>query len=104
MKQHTNTYYYYFKSLCFVLFFFSTDAVDASLLSDLSADLLGLEDESWSLAVSPEFCKQHDRHTVKRQDVIYGEPSRCSIFYFYVFVAGLFHLPIASASTDQNIL
>ncbi|XP_056888006.1 rho guanine nucleotide exchange factor 28-like isoform X3 [Takifugu flavidus] len=47
------------------------DAVDASLLSDLSADLLGLEVESWSLAVSPEFCKQHDRRTVKRQDVIY---------------------------------
>lgn len=48
------------------------DAVDASLPSDLSADLLGLEVESWSLAVSPEFCKQHDRRTVKRQDVIYG--------------------------------
>ncbi|XP_075889377.1 rho guanine nucleotide exchange factor 28-like isoform X3 [Nelusetta ayraudi] len=47
------------------------DAVDASLPSDLSADLLGLEVESWSLTVSPEFCKQHDRRTVKRQDVIY---------------------------------
>uniref|UniRef100_A0A3B4ZXD1 Rho guanine nucleotide exchange factor 28-like n=1 Tax=Stegastes partitus TaxID=144197 RepID=A0A3B4ZXD1_9TELE len=47
------------------------DAVDAPLLSDLSADLLGLEAESWSLAVSPEFCRKHDRHTVKRQDVIY---------------------------------
>lgn len=48
------------------------DAVDASLPSDLSADLLGLGVESWSLAVSPDFCKQHDRRTVKRQDVIYG--------------------------------
>ncbi|KAG7490999.1 rho guanine nucleotide exchange factor 28-like isoform X1 [Solea senegalensis] len=47
------------------------DAVDAPLMSDLSADLLGLDAESWSLAVSPEFCRQHDRHTVKRQDVIY---------------------------------
>ncbi|XP_029961075.1 rho guanine nucleotide exchange factor 28-like isoform X1 [Salarias fasciatus] len=47
------------------------DTVDAPLLSDLSADLLGLEAESWSLAVSPEFCRQHDRHTIKRQDVIY---------------------------------
>ncbi|XP_070820299.1 rho guanine nucleotide exchange factor 28-like isoform X1 [Chaetodon trifascialis] len=47
------------------------DPVDASLLNDLSADLLGLEVESWSLAVTPEFCRQHDRHTVKRQDVIY---------------------------------
>lgn len=54
--------------------FVSADTVDASLLSDLSADLLGLEVESWSLAVSPEFCKQHDRRTVKRQDVIYGGP------------------------------
>ncbi|XP_074526149.1 rho guanine nucleotide exchange factor 28-like isoform X3 [Halichoeres trimaculatus] len=49
----------------------SQDAVDASLLSDLSADLLGLEVESWSLAVSKEFCRQHDRRTIKRQDVIY---------------------------------
>ncbi|XP_070760322.1 rho guanine nucleotide exchange factor 28-like [Enoplosus armatus] len=47
------------------------DAADASLLSDLSADLLGLEVESWSLAVSPEFCRKHDRRTIKRQDVIY---------------------------------
>lgn len=46
--------------------------MDASLPSDLSADLLGLEVESWSLAVSPDFCKQYDRRTVKRQDVIYG--------------------------------
>uniref|UniRef100_UPI003AAAB36D rho guanine nucleotide exchange factor 28-like n=1 Tax=Centroberyx gerrardi TaxID=166262 RepID=UPI003AAAB36D len=47
------------------------EAVDAPLLSDLSADLLGLEVESWSLAVSPEFCRKHDKHTIKRQDVIY---------------------------------
>lgn len=52
--------------------FAPVDAVDASLPSDLSAELLGLEAESWSLAVSPDFCKQHDRRTVKRQDVIYG--------------------------------
>lgn len=54
---------------------FIADTVDASLLSDLSADLLGLEVESWSLAVSPEFSKQLDRRTVKRQDVIYGGPT-----------------------------
>ncbi|XP_026198874.1 rho guanine nucleotide exchange factor 28-like isoform X3 [Anabas testudineus] len=47
------------------------DAVDVPLLSDLSADLLGLDAESWSVAVSPGFCRQHDRHTIKRQDVIY---------------------------------
>nr|XP_057927173.1 rho guanine nucleotide exchange factor 28-like isoform X2 [Doryrhamphus excisus] len=46
-------------------------AIDAPLLSDLSADLLGLDTESWSLAVSPDFCRQHDRRTIKRQDVIY---------------------------------
>uniref|UniRef100_A0A3Q3MAI0 Rho guanine nucleotide exchange factor (GEF) 28a n=1 Tax=Mastacembelus armatus TaxID=205130 RepID=A0A3Q3MAI0_9TELE len=48
-----------------------TDAVDPPLLSDLSAALLGLEAESWSLVVSPEFCRHHDRRTIKRQDVIY---------------------------------
>lgn len=64
--------------------FVSADAVDATLLSDLSADLLGLEVESWSLAVSPEFCKQHDRRTVKRQDVIYGGPTlQCYIWALY---------------------
>ncbi|XP_051923069.1 rho guanine nucleotide exchange factor 28 isoform X3 [Hippocampus zosterae] len=47
------------------------DDVDAPLLSDLSADLLGLDAESWSLAVSPDFCRQHDRRAIKRQDVIY---------------------------------
>uniref|UniRef100_A0A671Y5T2 Rho guanine nucleotide exchange factor (GEF) 28a n=1 Tax=Sparus aurata TaxID=8175 RepID=A0A671Y5T2_SPAAU len=51
--------------------FVPADAVAASLLSDLSADLFGLEVESWSLAVGPDFCRQHDRRTVKRQDVIY---------------------------------
>nr|XP_040050978.1 rho guanine nucleotide exchange factor 28-like isoform X4 [Gasterosteus aculeatus aculeatus] len=47
------------------------DGVDAPLMSGLSAEELGLEVESWSLAVSPEFCRQHDRHTIKRQEVIY---------------------------------
>lgn len=58
------------------------DAVEAPPLRDLSADLLGLGAESWSLSVSPDFCRRHDRHTVKRQDVIYGEtrPSVSSYF------------------------
>lgn len=47
------------------------DSLEGSLLGDLSADLLGLETESWSLAVSPEFWRQLDRYTIKRQDVIY---------------------------------
>ncbi|XP_062418271.1 rho guanine nucleotide exchange factor 28-like isoform X2 [Pungitius pungitius] len=47
------------------------DGVDAPLMSGLSAEELGLDVESWSLAVSPEFCLQHDRHTIKRQEVIY---------------------------------
>uniref|UniRef100_A0A665WLN2 Rho guanine nucleotide exchange factor (GEF) 28a n=1 Tax=Echeneis naucrates TaxID=173247 RepID=A0A665WLN2_ECHNA len=51
--------------------YYAVNALDAPLLSDLSADLLGLDAESWSLAVSPEFCRQHDRHSIKRQDVIY---------------------------------
>uniref|UniRef100_A0A1A8FC86 Rho guanine nucleotide exchange factor (GEF) 28 n=2 Tax=Nothobranchius korthausae TaxID=1143690 RepID=A0A1A8FC86_9TELE len=49
----------------------STKATDAPLLGDLSADLLRLEAESWSLVVSTEFCRQHDRRTIKRQNVIY---------------------------------
>ncbi|CAB1320271.1 unnamed protein product, partial [Coregonus sp. 'balchen'] len=48
------------------------ESVDTPLFSDLSADLLGFEVESWSLAVTTEFCRKHDKHTVKRQDVIYG--------------------------------
>ncbi|KAG7278292.1 hypothetical protein CRUP_036369, partial [Coryphaenoides rupestris] len=47
------------------------EPVDSPLLSDLSPDLLGLQAESWSLAVSLEFCRRHDKRTVKRQDVIY---------------------------------
>lgn len=47
--------------------------VDAPpLMSDLSAELLGLDVESWSLAASKEFCRPLDRRTTKRQDVIYG--------------------------------
>ena len=55
------------------MFIISTDTGDAPLMSDLSADLFGLEVESWSFAVSPEFCRRLDRRTIKRQDVIYGE-------------------------------
>ncbi|XP_075994725.1 rho guanine nucleotide exchange factor 28-like isoform X2 [Genypterus blacodes] len=47
------------------------EAADAPLLRGLSADLLGLEAESWSLVVSPDFCRHLDKHTIKRQDVIY---------------------------------
>ncbi|XP_023814687.1 rho guanine nucleotide exchange factor 28 isoform X2 [Oryzias latipes] len=47
------------------------DTVDASVLTELSADQLGLDAESWSLAVSPDFCRKLDRFTIKRQDVIY---------------------------------
>lgn len=65
---------------CIVFLFVSIDNVDASLLSDLSADLLGLEAESWSLVVTPGFCKQHDRRTVKQQDVIYGMLSQYIIY------------------------
>ncbi|XP_077570893.1 rho guanine nucleotide exchange factor 28-like isoform X3 [Stigmatopora nigra] len=49
----------------------SQDDVEGPLLRDLSANLLGLDAESWSLAVSADFCRQHDRRVIKRQDVIY---------------------------------
>ncbi|CAL8345615.1 unnamed protein product [Lota lota] len=49
----------------------TTTEVDTPLLSDLSPVLLGLEVESWSLAVSSDYCRLHDKRTIKRQDVIY---------------------------------
>lgn len=51
----------------------TTDAVDSSVLSELSADAADYEAESWSLAVEHKFCKKQDKRAVKRQDVIYGE-------------------------------
>ncbi|CAB1318820.1 unnamed protein product, partial [Coregonus sp. 'balchen'] len=47
------------------------DCVDASLHSDLDADALDYEAESWSLTVEHTFCKKLDKRVVKRQDVIY---------------------------------
>ncbi|CAL8249153.1 unnamed protein product [Merluccius merluccius] len=47
------------------------EPVDSPLLSALSPDLMGLAVESWSLVVSADFCRLHDKRTVKRQDVIY---------------------------------
>ena len=49
------------------------DGVDACLQSDLAADALDYEAESWSLTVEHKFCKKQDKRVVKRQDVIYGE-------------------------------
>lgn len=65
--------------------FVPADAVAASLLSDLSADLFGLEVESWSLAVGPDLCRQHDRRTVKRQDVIYGGTALLNTVFFILY-------------------
>lgn len=67
--------------------FVPADAVAASLLSDLSADLFGLEVESWSLAVGPDFCRQHDRRTVKRQDVIYGGTALLNTVFYIICCA-----------------
>ncbi|XP_046900393.1 rho guanine nucleotide exchange factor 28 isoform X2 [Hypomesus transpacificus] len=47
------------------------DGVDACLQSDLAADALDYEAESWSLTVEHKFCKKQDKRVVKRQDVIY---------------------------------
>lgn len=54
------------------------DCVDASLHSDLDADALDYEAESWSLTVEHKFCKKQDKRVVKRQDVIYGEKTLLS--------------------------
>lgn len=49
------------------------ECVDTGLHSDLAADALDYEAESWSLTVEHKFCKKQDKRVVKRQDVIYGE-------------------------------
>ncbi|KAJ8263112.1 hypothetical protein COCON_G00155690 [Conger conger] len=51
--------------------FITADAVDGPLRSDLRADLVDYEAESWSLAVEHKFCKKYDKRVIKRQDVIY---------------------------------
>nr|XP_046230151.1 rho guanine nucleotide exchange factor 28 isoform X2 [Scatophagus argus] len=50
---------------------FGEDCVDAYIHSDLSADAVDYEAESWSLTVEHKFCKKQDKRAVKRQDVIY---------------------------------
>ena len=62
------------------MFFLLEEPVDTPLFSELSPVLLGLEVESWSLAVSSEYCRLHDKRTIKRQDVIYGE-THCAISF-----------------------
>uniref|UniRef100_A0A4W4G0I2 Rho guanine nucleotide exchange factor (GEF) 28a n=1 Tax=Electrophorus electricus TaxID=8005 RepID=A0A4W4G0I2_ELEEL len=47
------------------------DTVDSTLPSTLWPDTMGLEVESWSLAVEPWFCQRQEKCTIKRQDVIY---------------------------------
>lgn len=57
-----------------ILYLFpSVDCVDACFHSDVSADAVDYEAESWSLTVEHKFCKKQDKRAVKRQDVIYGE-------------------------------
>lgn len=51
----------------------STDGVDTGINSDISADAVDYEAESWSLTVEHKFCKKQDKRAVKRQDVIYGK-------------------------------
>ncbi|XP_074474476.1 rho guanine nucleotide exchange factor 28 isoform X3 [Sebastes fasciatus] len=50
---------------------FGEDCVDACFHSDVSADAVDYEAESWSLTVEHKFCKKQDKRAVKRQDVIY---------------------------------
>ncbi|KAM3599229.1 uncharacterized protein V6R79_002353 [Siganus canaliculatus] len=50
---------------------YSEDCVDACVHSDMSADALDYEAESWSLTVDHKFCKKQDKRAVERQDVIY---------------------------------
>ncbi|XP_078018226.1 rho guanine nucleotide exchange factor 28 isoform X2 [Epinephelus lanceolatus] len=50
---------------------FVEDCVDGCIHSDISADAVDYEAESWSLSVEHKFCKKQDKRAVKRQDVIY---------------------------------
>ncbi|XP_034048284.1 rho guanine nucleotide exchange factor 28 isoform X2 [Thalassophryne amazonica] len=50
---------------------FAEDCVDAIIHSDIMADAVDYEAESWSLTVEHKFCKKQDKRAVKRQDVIY---------------------------------
>ncbi|KAM8743943.1 rho guanine nucleotide exchange factor 28 isoform 4-T4 [Acanthopagrus schlegelii] len=50
---------------------FGEDCVDAFIHSDMSADAVDYEAESWSLTVEHKFCKKQDKRAVKRQEVIY---------------------------------
>lgn len=59
-----------------VILHLSTDGVDTGINSDMSADAVDYEAESWSLTVEHKFCKKQDKRAVKRQDVIYGELSK----------------------------
>ncbi|KAG7241218.1 hypothetical protein INR49_025961 [Caranx melampygus] len=51
--------------------YFGEDCVDAYIQSDISADAVDYEAESWSLTVEHKFCKKQEKRAVKRQDVIY---------------------------------
>lgn len=56
----------------FIYFYFS-EAFYSSVRSELEADAVELETESWSSAVEPPFAKKQKKEVIKRQDVIYGE-------------------------------
>ncbi|XP_018414177.1 PREDICTED: rho guanine nucleotide exchange factor 18 [Nanorana parkeri] len=50
---------------------FVEDAFFSSVRSELEADAVELEAESWSSAVEPPFAKKQKKEVIKRQDVIY---------------------------------
>ncbi|XP_029430756.1 rho guanine nucleotide exchange factor 28 isoform X2 [Rhinatrema bivittatum] len=50
---------------------FAIEDVDTPLWSDLRADALEFEADSWSLNVDPAFCNKQEKDVVKRQDVIF---------------------------------
>ncbi|CAI9536196.1 unnamed protein product, partial [Staurois parvus] len=51
--------------------FFVEEAIYASVRSELEADAVELETESWSSAVEPPFARKQKKEVIKRQDVIY---------------------------------
>uniref|UniRef100_A0A3Q4GY40 Rho guanine nucleotide exchange factor (GEF) 28a n=1 Tax=Neolamprologus brichardi TaxID=32507 RepID=A0A3Q4GY40_NEOBR len=57
--------------LIFIFYTICCDCTDSYIHSDISADSVEYEAESWSLTVEHKFCKKQDKRAVKRQDVIY---------------------------------
>lgn len=63
------------------MFYVIIESFYSSVRSELEADAVEFETESWSSAVEPPFAKKQKKEVIKRQDVIYGEKVKSFSFY-----------------------